>query len=174
MLEPVPGWEAASLPCPSPSSLPGCCLNFKATKGHMAWSIFSASLPGWRRCFESPWPFSPPPQGNFHLFQNPTIKRSLFPLCFSSLSFFFLPLSLSAKNMQPTREGRQGELPKFSTSPGLEKLSEGDAGAPSRLLGRSCPRRSFSRAGGQGFSPAVLRVCVGDSEVWGQSPVGPA
>lgn len=80
-----PRQEAASLPCPSPPSLPSRLLNFKATKGHMAWSIFSASLPGWRRRFESPCPFSPPPQGNFHFFQNPTKKEP-----FSSLFLFSL------------------------------------------------------------------------------------
>lgn len=94
---------------PFTTSLPSCCLNFKASKGHMAWSIFSISLLGKRRCFETPWPFSPPLQGNFHFFQNPTKKEPFSSLFLFSL-FFFPPLSLSAKNIQPTREGWWGEL----------------------------------------------------------------
>lgn len=38
--------------------------------------------------------------------------------------------------MQPTREGRWGELPKVNISPGLDRLPERDADAPHCLPGR--------------------------------------
>jgi len=109
--QPMPMPARASLGSCLPAlpftTVPGCRPNFKATKGHMAWSIFSASLPGQRRCFESPWPFSPPPQGNFHFFQNPTKKEPFF-LFVSLLSFlfFFPPCLCQLKICNPP--GRAG------------------------------------------------------------------